>query len=135
MKVAIVLKPFIKALTVGLVALCWPLVAHAGGDAGKGERAFKKCYSCHNVDHPRTRMGPHLMGVVGRKIGAVEDYKYSAALQEANANGDIWTQEKLAAFIASPSKTLPGNAMRFFGLWSEAEIADIIAYLKTKPLE
>ncbi|MGG2473922.1 c-type cytochrome, partial [Rhizobium sp. BR5] len=25
-------------------------------------------------------------------------------------------------------------SMRFFGLWSETDIADLIAYLKTRPL-
>lgn len=117
-----------------LTALCLLLPVSqswAEGDAERGERAFSKCSACHSIDHPRTRLGPHLMGVVGRPAGAVADYKYSPAMTEAGGNGLVWTEEKLHAFLYSPKKTVPGTSMRFFGLWSDSEIDDLIAYLKT----
>ncbi len=117
-----------------LTALCLCVTAApswAEGDAARGERAFSKCSACHSIDHPRTRLGPHLMGVVGRPAGAVADYKYSQAMKDAGGNGLVWTEEKLHAFLYSPKKTVPGTAMRFFGLWSDGEIDDLIAYLKT----
>ncbi|XUY28480.1 c-type cytochrome [Agrobacterium sp. rho-8.1] len=105
--------------------------ALAEGDAARGERSFSKCSACHNIDSPRTRLGPHLMGVVGRTAGSVPDYKYSQAMTDAGAQGMVWTDEKLKEFLYSPKKTVPGTAMRFFGLWSESEIDDLIAYMKT----
>lgn len=109
--------------------------ALAEGDAAHGEKVFSRCSTCHSVDAPRTRMGPHLMGVVGRPMASVADYgHYSQALKDAGASGRVWSEEELQKFIASPKKAIPGNAMRFFGLWSETDITDLIAYLKTHPM-
>lgn len=106
-------------------------VAVADGDAANGERVFSSCSPCHSIENPRTRMGPHLMGVVGRPAGSVADYKYSQAMQDAGSGGMVWTEDKLREFLSSPKKTVPGTSMRFFGLWSESGIDDLIAYLKT----
>ncbi len=73
------------------------------------------------------------MGVVGRPAGSVADYGYSDAMKGAGANGLVWTEEELHAFLYSPKKAVPGTSMRFFGLWSDSEIDDLIAYLKTVP--
>ncbi|WP_186376912.1 cytochrome c family protein [Agrobacterium sp. DE0009] len=109
--------------------------AFADGDAAHGEKVFSRCSTCHSIDAPRTRMGPHLMGVVGRPIASVNDYgHYSQALKDAGAAGRVWSEEELQEFLSSPKKAIPGNAMRFFGLWSDTDIADLIAYLKTHPL-
>ncbi|MBM7325171.1 cytochrome c family protein [Agrobacterium sp. S2] len=109
--------------------------AFSEGDAAHGEKVFSRCSTCHSIDAPRTRMGPHLMGVVGRPIASIADYShYSQALKDAGAAGRVWSEEELQKFLSSPKKALPGNAMRFFGLWSESDIADLIAYLKTRPL-
>ncbi|UXS05215.1 c-type cytochrome [Agrobacterium tumefaciens] len=109
--------------------------AFSEGDVGKGERVFSRCSTCHSVDAPRTRMGPHLMGVVGRPMASVADYNnYSQAMKDAGNAGRVWSEEELAKFIASPKKAVPGTSMRFFGLWSETEIADLIAFLKAHPL-
>ena len=74
------------------------------------------------------------MGVVGRQAGSVADYPhYSQEMKDAGAGGLVWNEEALREFLSSPKKKVPGTAMRFFGLWSETEIDNIIAYLKTKP--
>ena len=61
------------------------LVAFAGaahaeaGDPAKGEQAFKVCMACHAVGPgAKTKVGPELNGIVGRKWGSVEGYSYSA---------------------------------------------------------
>lgn len=117
----------------GCLFLLSASAAAAQGDPQRGERAFSKCSACHSVDKPRTRLGPHLMGVAGRAAGSVADYKYSEGMKNAAANGLVWTDEKLHAFLFSPKSTVPGTSMRFFGLWSDSEIDDLIAYLKTVP--
>ena len=53
----------------------------AMGDLTHGEKVFKKCAACHSiVKGGKNNIGPALYNVVGRKIGIVEDYKYSKAL-------------------------------------------------------
>lgn len=117
------------------IFLCLSSTAFAEGDAVHGEKVFSRCSTCHSVDAPRTRMGPHLMGVVGRPMAGVTDYgHYSQALKDAGAAGRVWTEEELQKFISSPKKAMPGTSMRFFGLWSETDIDDLIAYLKTHPM-
>ena len=125
------MKP-VSSLAVALAVL-FATGAYADGDPAAGKRAFGKCSSCHNVDNPRTRLGPHLMGVVGRPAGSVADYpNYSQAMKDAGTGGLVWNEEALREFFSSPKKKVPGTSMRFFGLWSESEIDNIIAYLKTK---
>jgi cytochrome c len=51
------------------------------GDITHGEKVFKKCSACHSIEAGGSnKIGPALYNVVGRKIAAVEDYKYSKAL-------------------------------------------------------
>ena len=53
----------------------------AMGDIAHGEKVFKKCAACHSIiKGGKNAIGPALYNVVGRKIGAIEDYKYSKAL-------------------------------------------------------
>ena len=42
-----------------------------------GEKAFKKCKSCHQIgDGAKNKTGPHLNAIFGRKIGGLEGFKY-----------------------------------------------------------
>ena len=50
----------------------------AMGDIAVGEKVFKKCAACHSIiKGGKNNIGPALWNVVGRKTGAVTDYKYS----------------------------------------------------------
>ena len=50
----------------------------AMGDPVLGEKVFKKCAACHSiVKGGKNNIGPALYNVVGRKVGIVNDYKYS----------------------------------------------------------
>jgi cytochrome c len=105
--------------------------AHAAaGDAAAGKRAFAKCASCHAVG-PAARggFGPQLHGILGRRAGATADYRYSAAMKNS---GIVWSEDKLAAFMRAPKDVVPGTSMRFFGIGSEQQIADLLAYLRTQ---
>ena len=51
----------------------------ASADAAAGEKSFGKCKSCHKLDGS-DGVGPHLNGVVGRDIAAVEGFGYSEAM-------------------------------------------------------
>ncbi len=105
--------------------------APAAGDAAAGKKVFNKCKACHFVDKEKNKVGPHLKGVVGRKAASVEGFKYSEAMKAKGAEGLVWTEDNLKAYLAAPKKFVPGNKMAFAGLKKDKDIADVIAYLKS----
>ena len=56
--------------------------AHAA-DLKKGKKVFNKCKACHVVNKEKNKVGPHLVGIFGRKAGAVEGFKYSKAMKDS----------------------------------------------------
>ncbi len=105
--------------------------AAGAGDPAAGKKVFNKCKACHFADKEKNKVGPYLKGVVGRKAAAVEGFKYSDAMKAKAAEGLVWTEENLKAYLAAPKKFVPGNKMAFVGLKKEKDIADVIAYLKS----
>ncbi len=103
----------------------------AAGDPAAGKKVFNKCKACHFADKEKNKVGPYLKGVVGRKAAAVEGFKYSDAMKAKAAEGLVWTEENLKAYLAAPKKFVPGNKMAFVGLKKDKDIADVIAYLKS----
>ena len=99
----------------------------AMGDLTHGEKVFKKCAACHSiVKGGKNNIGPALYNVVGRKIGIVEDYKYSKALASYDKE---WTFEELNGYLIKPAKWIKGTKMAFAGLRKEKDRASIIKYL------
>ena len=111
------------ALALALI----PAPAFAEGDPVKGATAFRQCITCHALEAGRHETGPSLAGIYERKAGKAEGFdRYSEPLAAAAFD---WTAEKLDAWLANPSKMLPGSRMT----WSvpdAAARADLIAYLK-----
>jgi cytochrome c len=99
------------------------------GNAANGEKVFAVCKTCHVAEKGVNRVGPSLWGVVGRKAGTIEGFKYSPA----NKNSGItWTEDNLFTYLAAPQKFMPGTYMAYAGMKSPQDRADLIAYLKTK---
>ena len=99
----------------------------AMGDLTHGEKVFKKCAACHSiVKGGKNNIGPALYNVVGRKIGIVEDYKYSKALASYDKD---WTLEELNGYLIKPAKWIKGTKMAFAGLRKEKDRASVIKYL------
>jgi len=99
----------------------------AMGDLAIGEKVFKKCAACHSiVKGGKNNIGPALYNVVGRKIGVVNDYKYSKAL---SGYGKEWTFEELNGYLIKPAKWIKGTKMAFAGLRKEKDRASVILYL------
>ena len=104
-----------------------PLLAKASVDGGKD--AFKKCVSCHTVEKGGpNRTGPNLYGVVDRDVGKHEGFNYSPALKD---KGGKWDWAHLAAYLHNPRQAIPNNRMAFPGVSDNAELADLLAYLRT----
>lgn len=83
------------------------------------------CATCHHADRKKHGIGPHLVGIVGQRIGAIQGYQASAALQAMHSS---WTQGKLARFIADPQRFASGTTMASTGLSTEQASA-IAAYI------
>tara|TARA_Y100000816_G_scaffold218307_1_gene163359 strand:- start:764 stop:1330 length:567 start_codon:yes stop_codon:yes gene_type:complete len=97
------------------------------GDLATGEKVFKKCSACHSIAKGgKNNIGPALYNVVGRQVGAIEDYKYSKAL---STYGKEWTFEELNGYLIRPAKWIKGTKMAFAGLRKEKDRASVIMYL------
>jgi cytochrome c len=97
-------------------------------DVAKGEKVFKRCKACHYADKEKNKTGPYLVDVIGRKAGSIDGYKYSKAMRESQL---VWDEATLTAYLKVPKKFLKGTKMAFAGLKKEADIKNVIAYLKT----
>lgn len=100
-----------------------------------GKHVFNRCIACHEAASDRDKVGPHLMGVVGRTAGTAESFlgHYSEAMKSAGAAGLVWDEANLAEYLKAPRLKVPGNRMAFGGLGSDDDIANVIAYLKADP--
>ena len=111
------------ALGVALVSAGAVLAA----DIKAGEKVFKKCKACHYADREKHKTGPHLVNLIGRTAGSLEDYKkYSKAMK---ASGIVWDEETLTEYLRAPKKYIKGTKMAFVGLKKDADIENVIAYL------
>lgn len=96
----------------------------------RGEKAFKKCASCHSAEKgAAAKIGPDLYGTVGNKVGGHPGFSYSPAVA---GHGGTWTFETLNQWLKSPKTFIPGTKMAFAGIAKDAERADVIAYLNSK---
>jgi cytochrome c len=94
-------------LLAGLLA-----AADAKGDPEKGKEVFDQCGVCHNVDTDDKKIGPSLKGL----------FKHDKL-----KNGKKVTEENVKAMINAGGNGMPAYA----DLLTEAEKANVIAYLKT----
>jgi cytochrome c len=117
-----------RLLNLVLAALILLPVPGMAQDLAAGETVFKKCAACHAVgEGAKNRVGPVLNGVVGRPAGTIEGFKYSPAMLES---GLVWDEATLATYLKSPKDLVPKTKMAFAGLKEDADIANLVAYLK-----
>ena len=69
----------------------------SAADLEHGAKVFKKCSTCHAVGPgAKSRVGPPLNGLFGRKSGTYEGYSYT----DANKNSGItWDEATFAKYI------------------------------------
>jgi cytochrome c len=122
-------KLFMTAL-LSAAALAGPSQAQ---DASAGEKVFAKCKACHVANEAKNKVGPSLLGVIGRTAGTVEGFKYSPAMVDAGKGGLVWDEAKLTEYLHAPKEVVKGTKMAFAGLKADADILNLIAYLKQFP--
>jgi cytochrome c len=117
--------------------------AVAAGDAEKGLKAFKKCKSCHmiadeggNTIIKGSRAGPNLYGILGRRAGGLDDFKYGKSLAALGATGFVWSEAEFVTYVANPKKFLvnklddkKARSKMSFKLKKDADALNIWAYL------
>ena len=113
----------VTGLAVGATA------ALADDDVKAGEAVFKRtCGVCHTVEAGKNKIGPSLAGVVGRKSGSLDGFKYSDAMKKADVT---WSDDTLEKYLTDPKAFVPGNRMAFAGVKKEADRKAVIDYLET----
>ena len=113
-------------LRTALALAALALAAGSGAQAADGAKIFQlQCKTCHQAKS--TPMGPSLVGVAGRNLAGLTDFKYSPGL---TAKGGTWTDAALDGFLAGPAKYAPGSKMPA-SVPGPADRTAVIAYLKT----
>jgi cytochrome c len=103
--------------------------AAQAADVAKGQLAFvRQCSICHTIDKGGdNRIGPNLFGIVGRRAGTMQDFRYTNAFR-TTATFE-WTEGLLGPWISLPNVMVPGTAMGNFPGVAERDKDDIVAYL------
>jgi cytochrome c2 len=114
----------LRALGVGLLLLGG---AAAGSEEDRGFRLYQQhCRTCHVLKAGDHRLGPSLLGVVGRQAGTVPGYGFSRSMAGSNV---VWDPATLDAFLADPAGFMPGNGMIYSGMASAEDRLAVIAYM------
>jgi len=95
-------------------------------DVEHGKALYAACAACH-TERPDA-LGPSLRGVVGRKSGTLDEFRYSNAMKRANL---VWDEDNLRAYISDPQAKVRGNRMPFGGISDSRDLDDVVGYLKT----
>lgn len=113
-----------RRAAVVLVLLVMPGAALAQ-DAGAA--VFKRCATCHAVGpDAKTKVGPQLNGLAGRKAGSVAGFSYS----QANRNAAIvWDEASFVDYIRNPAAKIPGTRKVFAGIASADDAHALWQYL------
>lgn len=115
------------------VASAVPGVEAERNDASRGKKVFNACKACHSLKAGEHTIGPSLHGLFGRKAGSIPGFlRYSEAMQEANI---VWTEETVRAYLQAPSTYIAGTSMPFTGIQSDAQLDDLMRFLKQHTAE
>lgn len=110
---------------------CMAAMAHADdGGTKQGRILFaNRCSTCHTSQLGAGHgLGPNLYGVLGRQVAHAEHFTYSDALRAMH--DEVWSEERLSAFLAAPQSAAPGTTMAFPGMSSEEDRRQLLRYLK-----
>lgn len=122
----------VQILLPALVALPIGAAAETLGDAGTGASVFaQQCSPCHMVGpNAKTRIGPSLTSIYGRRAGSVDGFTYSKSMARMGADGLTWTIERLDAYIENPKALVSGTRMNYRGLKDTQQRHNLMAYLR-----
>ena len=122
----------LASLLAAALSLAAPAFAQTPiGDADAGKTVFAQCSACHEIGQgAKSRIGPHLNELFGRKAAGIDGFRYSKSLERAGADGLVWTLDKLDAYLENPRVLVSGTRMSFRGLRKKKDRDDVLAYLR-----
>ena len=120
------------AAFLAIAVISWPENASAAdADTVRGESLFKACSNCHEVgEGAKNKVGPHLDGIIGRKAGSLEGFKFSGAMKKAGEDGLSCSVQSIEDYIAKPRDYIKGNRMSFRGMEKPQDRADLVSWLE-----
>jgi len=118
-----------KQIIIILSILMLTSVAHADNKVS-GEKVFKRCVACHSFT--KTKIGPPLGNIFGKKAGSVNGFKYSKAMKNSDI---VWNDCSLDSFLKKPRKYIKGTKMRFSGIKKRSHREALIKYLKENQIK
>lgn len=94
-----------------------------------GASVFEACVRCHGPidEYDALPTGPGLARIDGRRVASLPGFEYSSALRRV---GGRWTEERLDAFLRSPSAFAPGTSMLFPGIADSAQRRALVEFLR-----
>jgi len=106
------------------------LTAAPAAKAQHAERHFAPCRACHSLDPAEKGLpGPHLSGLIGRRIAGDTAFDYSPVLRKARDEGLRWDAARLETFLADPAEMFPGLWMSMRGIEDAAERQALVRFL------
>ena len=119
----------IRAMALPVLLACALPVSVQASDPAAGQAVFKtQCGACHSVAQGKNMIGPSLFGLVGRRSGSIDGFRYSAANKAAEI---VWSAATLDKYLLAPREVVPGTTMTYIGLKDAPKRADLIAYLES----
>lgn len=119
-----------------ILAACLALAGGAAGaqgfgDATRGAALWAECTGCHMIGpDAKSRIGPPLTRIFGRRAANVPDFTYSKSMTRAGRDGLTWTLETLDAYVENPKVLVSGTRMSYAGMKDAGDRADLMAYLR-----
>jgi cytochrome c len=122
------MRVWVGAIVAVIAGLATEASAQSG-DFARGQRIFnQQCRACHTLDKGGANtMGPNLHGVFGRKAGTTQGFASSEAMVKS---GIVWDDATMAEYNRDPKGKVPGTKMVFNGVKQQAQLDDLVAYLK-----
>src|SRR5258708_38252516 len=116
-----------RFLWAGLLVLSLATPA-AAADQAHGKQLYQACAACHGAEGKGGSLGPNLAGVVGRKAGSLDDFRYSNAMKRSDL---VWDDGNLRDYVTHPQAKIKGHRMPFSCRANPCDADGIVSYPQT----